>query len=99
MTYRIDRLEVEGAPTVLRVSGRMAGDAVNVLRAAIEREHSSLAVDLEEVNLVDGGVVSLLAVSETDGIELRNCPAYIREWVDQERAHTPSDPSDDSDVQ
>ena len=30
------------------------------------------------------------------GIELRNCPAYIREWVDQERVQTPSGFSDDS---
>jgi len=34
-----------------------------------------------EVIVVDREAVRLLAVSETNGIELRNCPAYIREWV------------------
>jgi hypothetical protein len=29
--------------------------------------------------------VRLLAFSEANGIELRNCPAYIREWVAKER--------------
>jgi hypothetical protein len=34
---------------------------------------------------VDREAVRLLVVSETNGIELRNCPAYIREWVTKER--------------
>jgi hypothetical protein len=29
--------------------------------------------------------VRLLALSEANGIEIRNCPAYIREWVAKER--------------
>jgi hypothetical protein len=28
---------------------------------------------------------TLLATCELNGIELRNCPAYIREWVTKER--------------
>ena len=38
--------------------------------------------------LVDREVVKLLALSEANGIELRNCPAYIREWIAKERAQT-----------
>ena len=30
--------------------------------------------------------VKLLALHESNGAELRNCPAYIREWVTRERA-------------
>jgi hypothetical protein len=30
--------------------------------------------------------VNLLALSEANGTELRNCPPYIREWVTRERA-------------
>jgi len=86
MTCRVDRLLIENGLAVLRVSGRIAGDNVDVLRAAINQERGSLAIDLEEVNLVDSGAVNLLAVSEANGVELRNCPGYIREWVDQERA-------------
>jgi hypothetical protein len=37
--------------------------------------------------------VRLLAVSESNGFELRNCPAYIREWVARERGPQFSDPN------
>ena len=37
-------------------------------------------------NLVDREAVKLLALSESNGVELRNCAAYIREWVTRERA-------------
>jgi hypothetical protein len=29
--------------------------------------------------------MKLLAQAEAEGIELKNCPAYIREWVTNER--------------
>jgi Domain of unknown function (DUF4259) len=38
--------------------------------------------------------VKLLAVCETNGTELRNCPAYIREWVSRERAQRSAELSD-----
>jgi len=85
MTCRIDRLVTDQGVAVLRVIGRIAGDEVEVLRGAIDRESRPLIVDLEEIGLVDWAAVTLLAVSEANGIELKNCPAYIREWVNQER--------------
>ena len=78
----------------LRISGRITQDEVPVLRAAIDQERGALAIDLAEVNLVDRDTVTLLAVSEGRGIELRNCPPYIREWVDRERAHIGKDASE-----
>jgi hypothetical protein len=47
-----------------------------------------VAIDLKNVLLVDREAVKLLAVRESNGDELRNCPAYIREWVTRERADT-----------
>jgi hypothetical protein len=35
--------------------------------------------------LADRDAVTLLARTEGNGIELRHCPAYIREWVTRER--------------
>ena len=66
---------------MLRVSGRIHGENVDTLRELIGQEKGRLALDLTEVMVVDREAVRLLAVSETNGIELRNCPAYIREWV------------------
>ena len=94
MACRIDRLTAERHLAVLRISGRITQDDVAVLRAAIDQEHGALAIDLTEVGLVDRDAVTLLAFSEGRGIELRNCPAYIREWIDRERAQTPRDSSE-----
>ena len=69
---------------VLRLFGRIDRDDVDALREAIGREKGLVAIDLTEVMLVDRETVRLLATSEMNGIELRNCPAYIREWVTKE---------------
>jgi ABC-type transporter Mla MlaB component len=94
MACRIDRLAAEGDFVVLRISGRITQDDVPVLRAAIDQERGTLAIDLAEVDLVDRDTVTLLAVSEGRCIELRNCPPYIREWVDRERAANTEDSSE-----
>jgi hypothetical protein len=70
---------------VLRVSGEIRGEDVDILREVIEQEKCRLALDLTEVNLVDREAVRLLVTSEANGIELRNCPPYIREWIRKER--------------
>ena len=85
MSCRIERLIGEGDFVVLRVSGRIHGEHVDTLRELIEREEGRVAIDLKEVYLVDREANKLLALSETNGIELRNCPAYIREWVAREK--------------
>lgn len=86
MTCRIDRILIEQGRVVLRVSGRLSGQDLDVLRAALERHEGVVAVELQEVSLADRDAVKLLALSEANGIELRNCPAYIREWIAAERA-------------
>jgi hypothetical protein len=69
---------------VLRISGRIAAEDLDVVRAAVE-EGRVVAIELAELELVDREAVKLLALSEANGVELRNCPAYIREWVTRER--------------
>ncbi len=83
MTCRIDRLSIEQR-VVLRISGRIAGEDLEVLRTALA-ESRVVAIELAEVELVDRAAVELLALNEANGIELRHCPAYIREWVTRER--------------
>jgi hypothetical protein len=39
------------------------------------------ALDLTEVTVVSLEAIRTLNVAESSGIELRNCPAYIREWI------------------
>ena len=45
------------------------------------------AIELAELELVDREAVKLLSRAEAEGIELRNCPAYIREWITNERTN------------
>jgi hypothetical protein len=45
-----------------------------------------VAIDLMEVILVDREAVRVLALSEANGIWLRNYPIYIREWIARENS-------------
>jgi hypothetical protein len=88
MGCRIDRPVIGEDLVILGVSGRISGHDANMLRALLKRERSEVAIDLNEVLLVDREAVQLLAFRESNGSELRNCPAYIREWITRERADT-----------
>jgi len=85
MGFRIERL-VSGDSVVLRLSGRLHAEHVGMLRGLLRLEEARVVVDLREVTLLAREAVSFLALSEAQGVELRNCAAYIREWVDRERA-------------
>jgi hypothetical protein len=88
MNCRIDRVVGDENRVVLFVSGRITGEHVDMLRGVLEQESDGFAIDLKNVVLVDREAVELLALSEANGTELRNCPPYIREWVTRERAET-----------
>jgi anti-anti-sigma regulatory factor len=83
MTCRIDRLSTEQG-LVLYISGRIAAEDVEVVRSALD-ERRVVAIELAEVEVVDRDAVKILAQTEAEGIGLRNCPAYIREWITKER--------------
>ena len=85
MGFRIDRLDAGNGLIVLLVSGRLSGEHVDTLGSALQQESGALAIDLKNVSLVEGDAVRLLALAESNG-SLRNCPKYIREWVNRERA-------------
>jgi hypothetical protein len=57
-----------------------------MLRDLLDQEKNAVAIDLKEVFLVDGEAVRLLELIEANGTELKNCPAYVREWIMRERA-------------
>jgi hypothetical protein len=86
MTCRIDRIVIGPGLLTLHISGQITGKDVDLVRSLLEQERSILAIDLKDVLLVDRDAIRLLALSELNGAELRNCPAYIREWVTRERA-------------
>jgi hypothetical protein len=68
------------------LSGRIEAEDIDELRGLFELEGTGLkiALDLRDVTLVDRDGVKFLAVCEVNGIQLENCPAYIREWIGRE---------------
>jgi hypothetical protein len=88
VTCKIHRQAIGKDAVVLRVSGRITGEYVNMLRALLEQESSAPTLDLKDVRLVDGEAVKLLAIHESNGVRINNCPLYIREWITREREAT-----------
>ena len=84
MTWRIDPLSTEQG-LVLYISGRLAAEDLDVVRTALDGGRV-VAIELAEIELVSRDAVKLLGQAEDEGIELRSCPAYIREWMTNERA-------------
>ena len=82
MVLKIERASDETL-TVLRISGRLQSSQVEEVKT--EMNGQRVALDLEQVRLVDLDAVHFLAVCEENGIELRNCPAFVREWIHSER--------------
>ena len=92
MCFRIDRRVIEEDRVIVSISGRVAAQNLDTLRSVLAEERRIVAIDLKEVLLIDRDAVILLAVAEARGVELRNCPAYVREWITRERAQMNSDP-------
>ena len=91
---RIDRVVSAENLAVLYVSGCVTGEQVDMLRGVLGQESGGFAIDLRNVLLVDRDAVKLLALSEANGTELRNCLPYIREWISREKEQTNTDPSE-----
>ena len=71
---------------VFRLSGRMDAENLNDLEALLNAESGDgIVLDLKDLTLVDQDVVRFLRHCETGSIELKNCRAYIREWLNGER--------------
>lgn len=85
MSFKIERIVQGEELVVLCLSGRIVGEHVETLRELIAREKGAVAIDLTEVILAGREAVRLLAISEANGVELRHCPAYVREWITRER--------------
>jgi anti-anti-sigma regulatory factor len=85
MTCKIDRHVIREDLVLVRISGRVTGENVNTLRALLEQENRALTIDLKDVRLVDDEAVKLLAIHESNGAKINNCPLYIREWITRER--------------
>ena len=71
--------------TIIKLIGRIRAKHLDELKAQISASVPRILLELGEVSLVDADAVRFLSTCETEGIELVNCSAYIREWITNER--------------
>jgi anti-anti-sigma regulatory factor len=87
--FKIRRSEDKGIVT-FALSGRIEEEHLlelqELLKIESEANPTAIALDLGDVKLVDREVIKFLAASETHGINLENCPSYVREWIETGRA-------------
>ena len=62
------------------------------LRVQIESSSQRTMLDLEEVKLVDRATVQFLGCCESKGLDLLNCPLYVREWILREKHRSSVEP-------
>lgn len=67
------------------MSGRIQSDGIACILSAMNDGCAHKTLDLSEVTLVDIAVVRFLISCETEGMELAQCPPYVREWMLRER--------------
>ncbi|PYV37975.1 MAG: hypothetical protein DMG06_26725 [Acidobacteria bacterium] len=82
---RIQRSSNPGV--VFSLSGRIEIEDVTELQRllSLEAAGQGVALDLQDITLVDRDAVKFLARCEAESIELENCPAYVRQWIAAER--------------
>jgi hypothetical protein len=86
VTLKIEDLAGEHG-TTLKLIGRIQAEHLDELRRQIAASRPS-ALELKEVTLVDADAVRFLGSCDSEGIQLLNCSAYIREWIVRERENT-----------
>jgi ABC-type transporter Mla MlaB component len=84
VTLKIRRSDDNG-DTIFALSGRIEERHVLELEAVLEKEAKpgEVMLDLAEVKLVDREAIRFLASCKARGIGLKNCPSYIRRWIEQ----------------
>ena len=81
---KIQRMERDNS-VVFEICGRLEARHGAELKKLLEEEKCLVVLDLRDVRLIERGAVEFLAMWETEGVTLRNCSGYMREWISRER--------------
>jgi anti-anti-sigma regulatory factor len=78
---------------VFQVSGELDAENMVEIEAVIsaEKKGTQIALDLTDLRSVDGEAAKSLEKWEADSIKLKNCAAYIREWIRRLRVERQSE--------
>ena len=68
---------------VFTVSGRMDSESISELERVFGSEANGchMTLDLKDLTLANQDAINFLERCEAGGITLKNCPAYVREWI------------------
>jgi hypothetical protein len=91
MTLKIERISAGGEARV-RLSGQIRSEHLGELKAELDRGQSRVALDLEEVDLVEVQGIRFLNKCEAAGIPILHCSTYIRAWMLRERGRPTEHP-------
>jgi len=84
LTLRIEQ-RADAPRKILRLSGRIRSEDLDALREAIGNGSEATILQLGDLTLVDAEAVRFLGACQARGVELQNCPPYIRDWILRER--------------
>lgn len=86
--FQIRQSEVNGLVT-FALSGHLEEEQLSDLQKLLASQTgagpTAVVLDLADVKLVNREAVKFLASCETAGVELKNCPSYVREWIEKGR--------------
>jgi hypothetical protein len=83
MTLRIVA-EVREDGSTIRLIGRMRAEHVEHVRAELAASRTPSVLDLDDLRLADVDAIRFLAAAERQGVVLRHCAPFIREWMARE---------------
>ena len=83
---RIQR-SANGEAAVFTLSGQMDEESIAELETLINSEANGrhIVLDLKDLTLVNEDAITFLERCESNSITLKNCPAYVREWINRQR--------------
>ena len=84
MTLKIERT-FGGRDMCIRLSGQLRSEHLGQVKSEVGRAGQPVALDLEEVDLVDIEAIRFLNAREDEGISVLHCSPYIQEWMSRER--------------
>jgi len=80
---RVETLQ-EGNRTVLRLIGELRSGEIGILQSEISEDSVTVVVNLKELSVIDLNGIRFLLECRARGIEIEECPPYVREWMKRE---------------
>jgi len=84
LTLRIEKIS-ERRKTRIRLCGEFRAAHIDQVKAELRKGGPRVALDLDEVDLIDVECIRFLNACEAEGISALHCSPYIKTWMSRER--------------